>query len=97
MVYSLLYDIFTAVFQPSLFEIIFLIVLLIADLSVSIWFAWSVYWEDLKSFWDSVLHGVFAFIFLPIYLCIPLIIIGLVLHYVFGIDPVFEFAGYSFP
>jgi hypothetical protein len=57
----------------------------------------AAYYESLKSFWESVGVGVFCFIVVPIPFFIIMAIIGLILHYVFGVDPVYELGGYTLP
>ena len=55
-------------------------------------------YDNSSTFWKSVGIGVCWFMFVPISLGIFAAIIGLVLHYVFGVNnPVYEVGGYSWP
>lgn len=75
----------------SLLDIIILAALLIANIAQSIYVAWHSYWEELCTIWRSVLNGVISFIFVPIYISIPIIIIFIIMQYAFGIDFGFSF------
>ena len=54
-------------------------------------------YDNSSTFWKSVGIGVCWFMFVPISLGIFAAIIVLVLHYVFGVNPVYEVGGYSWP
>ena len=85
-----------SVLDYSLLNIIILAALLIANIAQSIWFAWHNYYELLKPFWESVFAGVINFIFVPIIISIPIIIIFIIMQYALGIDFGFSLV-YSLP
>ena len=82
-------------FEHTTFELIALAIALTSNLYLAVQMAKLKYYDDLSPFWVSVGCGVSYFMLNLILLSIFAAIIGLVLHYVFGVNPVYEVGGYS--